>query len=431
MNQSEIRAAGGIQRPRVALWQDGARLHYALAVALKRAGLFSGLYTDWYNSNTGLDRLAIGAVGAIAPAEARRMGERQCPELLKGEVFDAKYSGALAKVLVRAVGWGSPLLRPIWAYQRGRIFAHGPLASPEPGRDALFAFSHCASARAIRQCHDLGIAVVLDQPCAPAGEISRQWEINGARWPGWAADGHGSAAVGWAKEENERLRLADHITCGSAYVREAMAADGIPAEKITVIPYPLETGQLPPAAREGRPGPTTVGFCGRVSLLKGAPWFLEVAKTCRAAVGDKIRFVMVGTVGLPEGALSQLREHVEVAGPVARSGVAAWLARFDILLFPSTNEGCPSAVMEAMATGLPIVTTPNSGTVVREGVDGFIAPYDQPELLAQRVLELANDAEKRRAMGQAAAERAREFSIGFYSREISRVIYKLLRRGPP
>ena len=118
----------------------------------------------------------------------------------------------------------------------------------------------------------------------------------------------------------------------------------------------------------------------------------------------------------------QLEERVELAGSVPRSQILDWLKRFDIFFFPSTCEGSAGAVMEAMATGLPIITSPNSGSVVRDGIDGYIVDYDKPEVAAQRLMELVKDKELRLRMGRSAHERAMGFDIDFYSREIAGVI---------
>jgi len=78
---------------------------------------------------------------------------------------------------------------------------------------------------------------------------------------------------------------------------------------------------------------------------------------------------MVGPVHLRADVVARYRDVVQVVGPVPRAEVAGWLNRFDMLLFPTTCEGSAGSLMEAMAGGLPVVTSPNSGTVARDGVE--------------------------------------------------------------
>jgi glycosyltransferase involved in cell wall biosynthesis len=101
-----------------------------------------------------------------------------------------------------------------------------------------------------------------------------------------------------------------------------------------------------------------------------------------------------------------------------------------MLLFPSTCEGCSSAVMEALSTGLPVIASPNSGTVIRDGTDGFVRAYDQIEAMAEAVEKLASDPALRLEMGRAASQRAGEFSLDWYGRALGRVLTDLLAARP-
>ncbi len=81
----------------------------------------------------------------------------------------------------------------------------------------------------------------------------------------------------------------------------------------------------------------------------------------------------------------------------------------DIFVFPSIEEGSALVTYEALACGLPVVTTPNAGSVVRDGVEGFIVPIRDPDALAERMERLRTDVRLRREMGKAARRRAEEF----------------------
>src|SRR5688572_5517826 len=65
---------------RVCVVQDGARLHYAVPIALQRQGALARVYTDWYDANW-VDKLAGRILSLMRPALARRMMERHAPEL--------------------------------------------------------------------------------------------------------------------------------------------------------------------------------------------------------------------------------------------------------------------------------------------------------------------------------------------------------------
>ena len=82
-----------------------------------------------------------------------------------------------------------------------------------------------------------------------------------------------------------------------------------------------------------------------------------------------------------------------------------------------------------MATGLPIVTSPNSGSVVRHGQDGFIRPYDDIDGLTEAVQQLISDRELRRSMGRSARHRIEQFNVNAYGRKLAETITDLVHGG--
>jgi glycosyltransferase involved in cell wall biosynthesis len=74
--------------------------------------------------------------------------------------------------------------------------------------------------------------------------------------------------------------------------------------------------------------------------------------------------------------------------------------------------------LEAMACGVPVITTPNCGSVIRDGVDGFIVPIRDAAAIADKIERLLGDRELRGRMGRSARERAREFTWQRYGERL-------------
>jgi glycosyltransferase involved in cell wall biosynthesis len=94
-----------------------------------------------------------------------------------------------------------------------------------------------------------------------------------------------------------------------------------------------------------------------------------------------------------------------------QSEVAPWMQAFDVFCLPSfANEGVPQALMQAMACGLPVVTTPVGSIeeIVTDGVTGVLVPPENAARLQAAIERLLNDASERNALGQRAAATARE-----------------------
>jgi glycosyltransferase involved in cell wall biosynthesis len=101
--------------------------------------------------------------------------------------------------------------------------------------------------------------------------------------------------------------------------------------------------------------------------------------------------------------------------------------RADVFVLPTLCEGMAMVHLEAMACGVPVITTPNCGSVVRDGVDGFIVPIRAPPAIADKVELLLTDRELRARMGRGARARAREFTWARYGERLIGALDTLAR----
>ncbi len=132
--------------------------------------------------------------------------------------------------------------------------------------------------------------------------------------------------------------------------------------------------------------------------------------------------------GAYEAELRARAERLGVAGRVVfagyRSDVPALLAGCDVFCLPSSAEGLPLVVLEAMARGKPVVTTPAGGTaeLVVDGVTGLLVPPGDAAALAEALSGLLADPDRARQLGEAGRERVRtEFSAARAAEEILRI----------
>jgi glycosyltransferase involved in cell wall biosynthesis len=406
------------QGPVVNVIQDGARLHYALPVALNRLGILGTVFTDWFVRAGSREDIIGRHLRQLSPNLGRRLADRRCPEL-DSERVCSNYWFTLHEWLARAF-IATPEKRDA---QLSKRFGRWVGRQDWRGANAMVGFVRNIDPRLCAAAKKRRVVTVVDQMIAPAtiqlAEARRQAE----QWPYWC----NSSSVGNTDLvldiERRTWALADQITCPSDYVREGLLQQGIPPDRISVIPYPIDNTGFRFIDRRGRVGPPVVGFLGAVGMRKGAPAFIEVASRFDPR---KARFVMVGPVQLDARTLAARKGPVELTGAVPRSQVLGWLAQFDVFLFPSTCEGSAGAAMEAMATGLPIITTPNSGTIARHGIEGFIcAPHDIP-CLAQFLDRLTKNPDLRVRMGMAARDRALSFDLDNYGRSLDRMFRGLL-----
>jgi glycosyltransferase involved in cell wall biosynthesis len=102
--------------------------------------------------------------------------------------------------------------------------------------------------------------------------------------------------------------------------------------------------------------------------------------------------------------------------------VAEEFRHADVFALPTLSDSFALVHLEALASGVPVITTPNCGSVVRNGVDGFIVPIRDAEALADRIEEIVTDRRLRNRMSQSAREKARQFTWARYGERLLQAI---------
>jgi len=405
-------------RPRVAIVQDSARLHYALPLALQRAGILERMYTDLFSTQRSALSVASRVLAKLKPGLGRPIAGRRCDELEPARVssnpwITLRYHRRRPSDPVPASFW-------IWSCEQISDWVRR-IGLGEA--NALMGFINSIHPSLLSYARQRGLVTVGDQMIAPIGVELKEATLQKSRFEGWEPSYSLEELRNLEPFQHETWRQLDHFTCASEYVCRGLVSEGVDASRITVIPYPIELDRSSPVERSRRRVPMTVGFVGAVNLRKGAPYFFEVARRFRPG---QIRFVMVGKVGLDKAVADAHRGHVELVGLVPRTEVKRFLSEFDVFLFPSTCEGSAGAVIEAMAAGMPVVASPNSGTFARDGIEGFIRPYDDVDGMTACLESLRDDAELRDRMGHAARARVEQFDVNAYAGRAFEMFSQLL-----
>jgi len=186
-----------------------------------------------------------------------------------------------------------------------------------------------------------------------------------------------------------------------------------------------------------RPEQVAIGSVGNMSPWKKHELFLDAAAIVASRHPD-VRFVVVGGEVFPEnkGREAQLRNRVAAAGiednvifTGPRSDMPAVFDGLDLVVSTATAEACSRAIVEALASGTPVVAAAAGGNpeLVADGDTGRLFVPDDPMALATALDELIVAVDRRQAMGATARRRAeRQFSIERQTRQIEAVYADLL-----
>lgn len=190
------------------------------------------------------------------------------------------------------------------------------------------------------------------------------------------------------------------VTTGESLRQQLIADLGLDPSRIVSIPTGVDLARFQPgdqaAARRrlGLPGGPLIGIVATLRSWKGHRFLL-------AAMADR-QLADAGLVIVGDGPQSEalqrevlrlgLSDRVVFAG--RQDDVVAWMQAFDVFALPSTaNEGVPQALMQAMACGIPVVTTPVGAILelVEDGKSGLIVPAEDPGALAAAIARLLGD----------------------------------------
>jgi len=393
--------------------QIGAREHYGVAVALNRVDKLRALYTDMWWSH--------GRAASWLPVQLRALAARRHPELANRRVHGFTTS-ALFHELSRRMG--RSLRNPYDGFiATGRWFAERVRRDLErrgltSGRDAFFGYdTGCLETLALTR--DAGVTSVVDQiDAARVGEEIMNEERE--RWPGWEREPAPVPEAYWQRLAGE-WALADYVVVNSRWTRTALEKQGVPAEKIHIVPLayeaPIGAHQLA-GARGGGSHAFSVLWLGNVTLRKGIPYLFEAA---RLLASRNVEFVVAGDILISAQAMASAPSNMRFIGRVPRSALTPVYANSDLFVFPTLSDGFGLTQLEAMAHGLPVIATPNCGNVVTDGVDGFVIPIRDPQRLASAIETLIVDRQLHQRMSHAAMQKAGMFSISRISESLSAI----------
>ena len=226
-------------------------------------------------------------------------------------------------------------------------------------------------------------------------------------WPGWAKSPLlvPDEYLVWRKAE---WALADLVMVNSKWTLDALVRLGVPSEKIAVVPLAYEPEEIDSEKTPRPDGPLRVLYLGQVNIRKGIQYLLEAA---RKLDRKKFRFDVAGPISIADEHVVTAPANVTFHGAVTRDRVREFYREADVFVLPTISDGFALTQLEAMAHGLPVVTTPNCGEVVRDGIDGFLVPARDATSLAKALENLADDPERLEAMREAARENVARFGL--------------------
>jgi len=200
---------------------------------------------------------------------------------------------------------------------------------------------------------------------------------------------------------------ADYVLVNSEFVRDTFLHQGWNANRLRVIYWGVDDAFLDavPLRAGDRDGssPVRLLFAGGFERRKGAATVMAALKRCNDVPWT---LEIAGTVDrdLPQRDEFLQDSRVTVAGWIPRVELAKRMATAEVFVFPSLAEGSARVVFEALAAGCYVITTPNAGSIVEDGIHGRLVPPSDPDRLAAALRDAAADRRHVAEVGRRNAE---------------------------
>ena len=409
---------------RAVVVHGGARDNYQVALALAEAGLLEALVTDLFWP---ADRMWARAVSRLLPAGVRSLlRQRSSPGLPSARVRNCLIPGFKTLLLDRIRGLSFDLRRRairsadatlgrkaggvatrsgagLLAYS---YYAHGAFrADPRPG--ILFqVHPHPLTVRRI-------LTEELEAHPDCAGSLRQEWEL------------------ALPEDDFERLveepRLAARFLCASSFTRQSLVENGADPSAIRVVPYGVDTVRFcpNPIRRAASGSKLRLLFVGRINQRKGVKYLIEMLRLLHT---EEVHLTICGRVIDGLDLFRPFASQIDVRPSVSAADLVAAYQAADLFVFPSVAEGFGQVLLEALASGLPILSTTHTAApdLISSGVEGFIVPPRRPDLLAAQIEWAVTHRSELDGMGREARTRAMQFTWQRFRSGIARAVSEFL-----
>ena len=389
--------------------QLGARMHYAVPQILARAGALGQFFTD--GGLPGRERLILDTLAGLIPIPGlKRLASRNAPipdhKITSLNLLGIAY--AIRRKRAKTESQRNEAYR--WM---GEKFCRKVLRHDLSFATGVYVFN-TAGLEILEWAHERGLPGFCEQTIAPKRIEHEILSNEHDAWPGWEPDAErGTNFAELADREAQEWAKATAIICGSKFVADGLGRLGVSQDRCRIIPYGFAGAPMNPKKRSD--SKLHILFCGAIGLRKGVPYLLKAAKSLPAS---RFEFRLVGGSNVSAKSRQDLAERCQLVGAVPRSEIRQHLSWAHVLLLPTLCEGSATICYEALAAGVPVITTPNAGSVVRDGIEGYIVAPRDDGAIVERLEELLQNPATLTRLTKAARQRSEEFTVLEYGRRL-------------
>ncbi len=310
----------------------------------------------------------------------------------------------------------------VW-HQRAQAFQRSISDGAISAASAAIGFDTSAWILAER-CRQLNVPFILDQSIGHPDSKLPLYALARQQYPAWNA-GIDERRPEIRAAERQEHDYATRVVSASSFTSRSLVEHGVDPAKIRVIPYGVDLDRFvlqPRAAAR----PTRFIFVGFVNARKGVPLLFDAWRKVRAAGAE---LWLVGWISPSVRHLLPELPGVKCFGAVPHDEVSRLMQQSDVLVFPSYFEGFGLVLLEAMACGLPVITTTATAgpDLVTEGENGWVFEPGDLERLADTMTFCLEHPGQVAEMGRQARAAAERFTWSSYGEHWMRLLGEVCR----
>jgi glycosyltransferase involved in cell wall biosynthesis len=401
---------GHVQNMVKALYETGALYAY-----------FSGGVDVWHNAAL---RRVRQWVGSSVPQLGRELSRRSVAGI-PDDFVRAHWRWELPRVIAGRFNGGVRIEDWLWErgeYDLDRLCAR---AVGQPDVDGFFGVEH-GSLKTIETARAAGKPSVLAF-LSPHRSTRERW-VDGEfiRHPELGPPGRqylNDLSESRDARRDDEARLADWIVSGSSFTTRSLVAAGFSTEKIITVPLggpdPIPVAALP----RDRPSTQRLVYVGPVSVRKGAHYLL---RAWRQAAGPGLELHFYGKLLLPDRLIVEAKasrggDRLFFHGSVPASTLGRAYTDASLLVLPTLCDGFGQVISDALAHGVPVLTTENAGGAdrVEPGTSGFVIPAADEMAIAERLAWCADHPDALFDMRRPALARAARWTWAHFRRQFA------------
>lgn len=361
----------------ILLSHSGKQHAYHVAKAMDDLGYLKKFYTSSYIKNKKLQQFLL--------KNNNQYWTRRFIKNLYGSKIDANWRFELKEIIYRKI-YGKNQKTQIAVYNRDQAFdkyVSKEIKTTEANVFWGFQGSCYESLKTANVMNKISVCELATAHISAAKEILGEEVELHTEW----ADSIDNFVFpdGYEQRLKEEPHRADFVIAASEFTKQSLLNDGIDEKKIIYLPLGFDNSAIPYYPKQYKNNAKVkLLYAGTITQRKGIKYLLEAIKI----LNDKnIELHIIGGIQGSGKALQKYQNHFVYHSPVSQKEIFKAYNDYDILVLPTIFEGFGLVIVEAMAAGVPVITTNHSigAEIINDKENGYIVPIRDAEAIAKAI----------------------------------------------